>query len=69
MAVSCVNFRGGGSFEGCLQKPNEISLKELGRYYDKHSNGKIKLAEGKLESTDTTLRFKWDPYRRCSKTI
>lgn len=62
IAVSCVNFRGGGTFDGCQEDSKNVSLNELTKYYNEHSDGMIKLVKGKFESIDTTLRFKWDPF-------
>jgi phosphatidylserine/phosphatidylglycerophosphate/cardiolipin synthase-like enzyme len=62
LLVSCAGFQGGGTFPGCMEKSNIVTLNELARYYETHSAGKIKLTPAVPDSMNSALRFKWDLY-------
>lgn len=62
LTASCSRFRGGGTFPGTQEVPKQVSLSELSQYYAEHTNGMIKYVPHSSKSTDTTMKFVWDPY-------
>lgn len=61
-SLSCKGLEVGGTYPGVVENPKEVTLRELARYYEQHSDSLITYKFHYSDDLLDALKFAWDPY-------